>query len=73
MATMGHDEEHPAGWCAQELAELRDQFPGFRIWREARGEHSRLVAVRRQQGASPHTVVTADPAELRAALSRARR
>jgi hypothetical protein len=29
----------------QELTELQADFPGFRIWREANGEHIRLVAV----------------------------
>jgi hypothetical protein len=32
------------------------------------GERARLVAVRRQHGTSPHTVVTADLTELRAVL-----
>jgi len=51
-----------------ELTRLREEFPAFRIWREVTGEHARLVAVRRHAGTSPHTVVTADMAELRAAL-----
>ena len=51
-----------------ELASLQEEFPGFQIWREVTGEHARLVAVRRHAGTSPHTVVTADMAELRAAL-----
>ena len=37
-------------------------------WQDATGERTRLVAVRRHHGISPHTVVTADPAELRAVL-----
>jgi hypothetical protein len=52
-----------------ELASLREESSGFRIWREAYGEHIRYVAQRVHPAARPHTVVTADPAELRAALS----
>jgi hypothetical protein len=62
-----HYERHRL--CQRELAELQEDFPGFRIWREVTGERVRLVAVRRRHGTSPHTVVTADPAELRAVLS----
>lgn len=53
----------------QELAGLQADFPGFRIWREAKGEHVRLIAVRRRRGTSPHTVIAAEAAELRALLS----
>ena len=53
----------------RELAGLQHDFPAYRIWREALGDHVRLVAVSRRPGASPHTVVTADVAELRAALA----
>ena len=55
------------GW-ARDLAELRREFPGFQIWQEVTGERARSVAVRRWPGTSPHTVVTDDPAELRAVL-----
>jgi hypothetical protein len=51
------------------VADLREAFPGYRIFTEVTGERVRLVAVRRHHGTSPHTVVTADVAELRAALS----
>jgi hypothetical protein len=34
------------------------------------GDQIRLVAVRREPGAGPHTLVTADLAELRAALAK---
>ena len=56
----------------RELARLQEDFPGFRIWREVSGERVRLVAVRRRHGMSPHTVVTAEAAELRAVLARQR-
>lgn len=51
------------------LASLQEEFPAFQIWWEVTGEHARFVAVRRHPGTTPHTVVTADIAELRAALS----
>lgn len=54
---------------AADLASLHAEFPGYRIWHEITGDRARLVAVRRDHGMSPHTVVTADPAELRAALA----
>ena len=51
-----------------ELAALRDEFPGFRIWREIIGDRTRYVARGAHPGISPHTVVTEDVGELRAAL-----
>lgn len=66
---MSPDDEHPARLPARELARLREEFPAFAIWREVTGSRARLVAVRRQRGPGPHTVVTADLAELRAVLA----
>ncbi len=60
------DELHAS---QQELADLQEDFPGYRIWQEAMGDRIRLVAVRRRPGTSPHTLVTTDMAELRAALT----
>ena len=57
---MSHSEDHRSR--QRELAELQEDFPGFRIWREVTGERVRLVAVRRRFGTSPH-------AELRAVLA----
>jgi hypothetical protein len=54
---------------ASDLAGLQREFPAFDICREVTGERARLVATRRHTGTSPHTVVTADIAELRAALT----
>ena len=54
---------------AADLARLHAEFPGYRIWHEITGTRARSVAVRRYHGTTPHTVVTADPAELRAALA----
>jgi len=48
---------------------LQQEFPGFRIWQESYGERKRYVACRLVAGTRPHSVVTADPDELRAALS----
>lgn len=67
MAAMDHaDQQHAR---QRELADLQDDFPGYRIWREAMGERVRLIAVRRAPGTSPHTVVAAEAGELRAALA----
>jgi len=60
-------EEHRAH--QRELADLQQDFPGYRIWRESMGGRLRLVAVSRKPGASPHTLVTTDPSELRSALA----
>lgn len=64
---MTHAEEHPAH--QHELADLQRDFPGYRIWQEPMGDRIRLVAVRREPGTSPHTLVTTDLAELRSALA----
>ncbi len=54
----------------RELADLQQDFPGYRIWQEPMGGQIRLVAVRRGPGTGPHTLVTADLVELRAALAK---
>jgi hypothetical protein len=51
------------------LSVLRADFPQFRIWRETTGNRTRYIARSLHRGARPHTVVTADLAELRAELS----
>jgi hypothetical protein len=51
-----------------ELASLRKDFPRFRIWRETIRDRVRYVARTKHPGLNPHTVVTDDLAELRAAL-----
>jgi len=51
------------------LAVLRREFPGYRIWLDPVPGRQRFVARRRRPGPGPHTVVTSDPAELRAALA----
>jgi hypothetical protein len=52
------------------LNDLKQDFPGYRIWQEPMGSQIRLVAVRREPGTGPHTLVTADLIELRAALAK---
>jgi hypothetical protein len=53
---------------ASAVAALRDEFPGFLIWRELAVGQVRFVARRRHLGTHPHTFMTADPDKLRAAL-----
>lgn len=54
-----------------ELACLREQFPGFRIWREETWGRTKYIARSQQAGLNPHTVVTGDLGELRTALGAA--
>lgn len=54
-----------------ELASVRADFPQFRIWREDAWGRVRYIARSLHPGQHPHTIVTADLAELRAALSNA--
>jgi len=51
-----------------ELSSLRKDFPRFRVWRETIGDRVHYVARSQHPGLNPHTVVTDDLAELRAAL-----
>jgi len=55
------------------LAALRQEFPGYRVWLEPAYGRYRFVARRLHPGTRPHTVITSDPAELRAALAVAAR
>jgi hypothetical protein len=50
------------------LAALRQEFPGYRIGLEPAYGRYRFIARRLHPGTRPHTVITSDPAELRAAL-----
>ncbi|HUY52710.1 MAG TPA: SAM-dependent methyltransferase [Streptosporangiaceae bacterium] len=66
-----HDRsQHPAGKddTTTSLITLRADFPNFRIWREITTGRTRYVARRLHPGPGPHTVVTDDLTELRAAL-----
>lgn len=51
-----------------ELAALRADFPGYRIWTETVRNGLRYVARSQRPGLDPHTVITGDLAELRTVL-----
>lgn len=51
------------------LTALQMQFPSYRIWVDECFGRSRYVARGRFLRLNPHTVITADPDELRDALS----
>jgi len=55
---------------ASELASLQASFPQFRIWRENMPGRHRYVARSQHLNLNPHTVITDDADELRAALGR---
>ncbi len=57
----------------RELAQLVADFPGFRIWREDVCGRVRYIALSQHPDLRPHTVITADLAELREALARGQR
>jgi hypothetical protein len=68
---VNNDDLHeywPGDTSALVLAALRREFPGYRIWRELAVGRVSYVACRLAPGTHPHTVVTADPDKLRAAL-----
>jgi hypothetical protein len=58
----------PALAVPDPLPALQQEFPAFRIWRETMRDRVRYIARSPHLGLNPHTVVTADPSELRAAL-----
>jgi hypothetical protein len=64
---------NPAGDSEQDdaarLAQVRAEFPDFDIAREVTRDRIRYVSRRLHPNTQPHTVVTADLDELRAALS----
>ena len=62
--------DYDAAAEANELASLQAGFPQFRIWRENVLGRRRYVACSQHLSVNPHTVITDDPEELRAALSR---
>jgi O-methyltransferase involved in polyketide biosynthesis len=51
-----------------ELAVLRADYPGYKIWREVTPGRERYIARSLHFGLNPHTVVTADLSELRDVL-----
>ena len=66
----GGSEAAPASH--DQLAALGEDFPQFRICQETIGDRVRYTACRQQPGLHPHTVITGDLAEIRAALESAR-
>jgi hypothetical protein len=55
-----------------EVIHLRAEFPGHRIGTETIVDQIRYVARSQRDGAHPHTVITPDLSELRAALEAGR-
>jgi hypothetical protein len=53
---------------SEELAVLQAEFPAYKIWQERMPGRVRYVARSRLHDVNPHTVITADVAELRDAL-----
>jgi hypothetical protein len=65
-----HSEDSQATAPAYVLTVLQEEFPKYQIWRENVPGRRRYVARSQHLSVNPHTVITADPDELRAALSR---
>jgi hypothetical protein len=53
------------------LAALQRDFPAYDIWREPTLTGARYIARSRYLNQNPHTLITQDPAELRAVLTAA--
>jgi len=53
------------------LPALQRDFPAFDIWRETTLTGVRYIARSRHLSQNPHTLITRDPAELRAVLTAA--
>jgi hypothetical protein len=67
---MDHRHQYPTGPGPDAaLVLLREDFPLYSIWWETTGGRVRYVAQRVHPGVRPHTVVSADPGELRAILA----
>jgi hypothetical protein len=67
-----HDDDSHSGdtaTAAHSLTALQEEFPQFRIWREITLGRARCNARSLHPGTHPHTVITPDPGELRAALT----
>jgi hypothetical protein len=62
----------PAAAIQDELAALQIEFPCFRIWHENIGGRVRYISRRLDPSLNPHTIVTKDLTELRAALEPSR-
>ena len=67
------DAYWPGDTSPSVVAALRQEFPGFRIWRELMVGQVQYLACRLQPGTHPHTVITPDPGKLRDALEAGQR
>jgi hypothetical protein len=62
-------EYWPGDTSPSVVAALRAEFPGYQISRELAVGRVRYVACRLHPGTHPHTVMSADPEKIRAALT----
>jgi hypothetical protein len=65
----GHEPTDGTLSLPDPLPALVAEFPAFRIWRESICGRVRFIACRLHPDLHPHTVITADLDELRAALA----
>jgi hypothetical protein len=64
-----HQADPDLAASAALLADLRRDFPAFRISHEITGDRIQFIARRRDPATHPHTVVAQDPAAIRSALA----
>jgi hypothetical protein len=63
------DDTDPVGAWLRTGSRLRADYPAHHIWVDARRASPRFIAAAIRLGTHPHTVVTDNPGELRAALA----
>jgi hypothetical protein len=71
-AAINSDDLHeywPGDTSPSVVSALREEFPAYRISRELFVGQVHFVACRLRPGTHPHTVISADPARVRAALT----
>ena len=56
---------------AAEIARLRQDFPGYAFWTQPTWDGMGIAAIRSDGAEGLHTLVTADPAEIRTELEAA--
>jgi hypothetical protein len=64
-----HQADADLAASAALLADLRRDFPAFRISHEITGDRIHYIARRRDPATHPHTVVAQEPAAIRSALA----
>jgi hypothetical protein len=64
-----HQADADLAASAALLADLRRDFPAFRISHEITGDRIQYIARRRDPATHPHTVVAQDPARIRSVLA----